>query len=220
MKLFDFFRSAKREPSFTEDFHTHLLPGVDDGVSSEEKMICLIHAMHKRGVNHIHFTPHCYHPLYPNTFETIEPVFRSHLPRLQQQFPQMQFTLGGELRISAELLEAIERGDRLPIFGNNCLLLENSLVECSEYLEPIQFALQARGYHLVMAHPERYPYYHQDIKKYAELREQGWQFQLNLSSKAGRYGDRVVSLVRKLERAGYVDFYGSDLHGERHLQYI
>lgn len=220
MKLFNLFRPKKRAPLLVEDFHTHLLPGVDDGAPTLSETMDLLAEMAHRGVKHIHFTPHCYHPLYPNRLSTLQPLYDRYLPQLQERFPTLRFSLGGELRISFELLEAIEKGEPLPVFGENCLLLENSLVECSEYLEPIQFELSARGYRLVMAHPERYPYYHDSFRNYQKLRDEGWLFQLNLSSKAGRYGETVARITRKLEHAGFADFYGSDLHGQRHLKYI
>ena len=72
-------------PSITTDHHTHLLPGVDDGVATFEESLHILLEMHKRGVQTIHLTPHCYHPMYPNTLATLQPVFKAYIKQLATQ---------------------------------------------------------------------------------------------------------------------------------------
>jgi tyrosine-protein phosphatase YwqE len=64
----------------------------------------------------------------------------------------------------------------------------------------------------VLAHPERYTYYHNDEATLARIRDVGCLFQLNWLSLTGRYGSKVRSQAHRLLKNNWVDFIGSDMH--------
>ena len=80
------------------------------------------------------------------------------------------------------------------------------------------FQLQTSSYKPVLAHPERYVFFHsKKLEKYKELKERGCLFQLNLLSVTGHYGKGIQDMAYKLMDAGLIDYIGSDVHQQRHL---
>lgn len=223
IKLFSLFAPKKKTvavPFMETDYHSHILYGVDDGVQTLEEALYIVGEMQQAGVKHIHLTPHCYHPMFPNTKQKMQPLFEAFEQEVAKQYPTMQLTLGGECRISSHLYNAIEEGEELPLFDNNTILVENALIDSSEYLDDIFFMLRGKGYQVVMAHPERYPYWNSDIKNYLELAEKGWKFQVNTASFTGRYGRTVQSMALQMQQHNLISYYGSDLHKSSHLDAV
>jgi len=96
-------------------------------------------------------------------------------------------------------------------------------VELSYLNPPIQlynilFDLQIAGYRPVLAHPERYLYYHQQFRDYEKLKNAGCQFQLNLLSTVGYYGVEVAKAAENLLKKGMIDYVGSDVHHGNHIK--
>jgi len=69
-------------------------------------------------------------------------------------------------------------------------------------LYDILFDLQVAGYKPILAHPERYSYYHNNIDEYQKLKNAGCSFQLNLLSTVGYYGADVAKAAEKLLMSG------------------
>lgn len=82
------------------------------------------------------------------------------------------------------------------------------------------FELQINGYQPIMAHPERYPFYHHQPRQYEEIKAMGCLLQCNLLSFAGYYGSDVQHVAEMLSKKGLIDLLGTDLHHERHLQHL
>jgi tyrosine-protein phosphatase YwqE len=77
------------------------------------------------------------------------------------------------------------------------------------------------GYKVILAHPERYPYYYEDdLEQYQEIKGQGVFFQLNIASLSGVYGNGAKRMAEKMIDANMIDFISTDLHNTRHLGYI
>jgi tyrosine-protein phosphatase YwqE len=101
---------------------------------------------------------------------------------------------------------------------DNWLLVEFSFVAVPVNLKQTLFNLQISGYQPILAHPERYLYFADDKKKYDELRDAGYFFQLNLLSLTGYYGKGPQELAEYLIKKKYIDLLGTDLHHDRHLR--
>ena len=78
--------------------------------------------------------------------------------------------------------------------------------------------MQASGYKPIVAHPERYMFFHNKMEKYRELKDRGCYLQLNLLSLSGYYGKNIMSVANALMEKGLYDYCGSDMHHERHAQ--
>lgn len=187
------------------DFHCHILPGVDDGFRKMEDSLEALSLYEAAGIRSVWLTPHIMEDM-PNTVEELE-----------QRFDELKkaYTGNVELHLAAENMmdnlfsERLEDGDLLPIFG------QRLLVETSYYNPPMDMysllrKVKSLGYYPLLAHPERYIY--MEEKDYKALREEGVQFQLNLGSLLGAYGETAKSKSEKLLAEAYYSVVGTDLH--------
>jgi len=78
------------------------------------------------------------------------------------------------------------------------------------------FNLQQAGYKPVIAHPERYLFFHNQMGKYRELRDRGCLLQMNMLSITGYYGKHIKMVADELLKKGLYDYCGSDMHHQRH----
>ena len=113
----------------------------------------------------------------------------------------------------------METDDLLPITDE----ADHLLVETSYFSEPVNFwetidLIQCRGYHVVLAHPERYRY--MDHRDYIRLKEKNVKFQLNVPSLTGFYGRQAHDNAKWLLSKGYYDLSGFDLHSVKSLDFI
>ena len=193
------------------DAHSHILPGVDDGVPDMDSSLAILREYEAQGITSVWLTPHIMEDI-PN--ETAE---------LQQRFAELQAVYDGPitLRLAAEYMldgvfdERFKNRDLLTHSGNNIL------VETSYFTPPMGFygtleEIKRAGYYPILAHPERYIY--MDDNAYKKLRHMGVKFQLNLFSLVGIYGPTAKKKSLKLLREGYYTLVGTDLHRHQALQ--
>ena len=100
----------------------------------------------------------------------------------------------------------------------NFVLIEMSYLNPPIQLYDIIFEIQLAGYTPVLAHPERYTFYHNNFSEYEKLKKTGCLFQLNLLSTVDYYGKNISSIADKLLQKGMIDFVGSDVHHANHIQ--
>src|SRR5215469_5839153 len=74
--MFSLFGSSKTTPDLSfigADMHSHLLPGLDDGLQDISQTISFIQQLQQLGYKKLVCTPHILSDLYPNSPETILP---------------------------------------------------------------------------------------------------------------------------------------------------
>jgi protein-tyrosine phosphatase len=194
------------------DMHSHLLFGIDDGSRNIEETIFFIEALKKLGYSTFIMTPHILSDLYPNSKGTIQPVFN----QVKSNFPETNLQYAAEYMIDSDFDMAVETADLLT-FHNNYVLVEMSYLGESKNFRDIIFKLRVKGFQPVLAHPERYGYWHRNYKKYEEAKDLGCMLQLNILSVIGYYGPAVRDTAFKLLSDHFYDFAGTDLHHEKHL---
>lgn len=189
------------------DYHTHILPGVDDGIRTMEDALAVLRSFENLGVAHVWCTPHIMEDI-PNTTD-----------RLRRRFDELCSAYDGpvKLHLAAEnmmdtlFLERLKNGDVLPLGEDGMyLLVETSYFNPPSNLEDILRQVMVAEYWPVLAHPERYVY--MDTDDYDRLYEMGVKFQLNLLSLTGAYGSREQQKAQYLYKKKMYDFYGSDIH--------
>ena len=221
--LFNFFkRKEKPEPQklfYTTDIHSHVLPGIDDGSPNTDVSIALLEAMKSWGIDSIVATPHIAEESFENTPQTIKKAYDKLSVRMLDMAVDMNVKFSAEYRIDNRFRKMFE-DDELIIMPNNYLLIENSFVQPPIDLKNIIYELQLRDLKPILAHPERYGYYQRKKEIYEELFESGCEFQINLLSLAGYYGDREKETALWLANKGYISFVGSDLHHFGHVEVI
>lgn len=221
--LFNFFkRKEKPEPQklfYTTDIHSHVLPGIDDGSPNTDVSIALLEAMKSWGIDSIVATPHIAEESFENTHQSIKKAYDKLSVRMIDMAMDMNVKFSAEYRIDNRFRKMFE-DDELIIMPNNYLLIENSFVQPPIDLKNIIYELQLKDLKPILAHPERYGYYQRKKEIYEELFESGCEFQINLLSLAGYYGDREKETALWLANKGYISFVGSDLHHFGHVEVI
>lgn len=198
------------------DWHCHILPGVDDGVEKMSDAISILQQYEQIGITEVWLTPHIMEDL-PNTTTKLAAQFND----LKNMYKgDISLHLAAENMIDNLFLERLEANDLLPIGKNrNTLLVETSYFNATMQLYDTFSRIQAKGYHPLLAHPERYNYI-DSISTYQRIHEMGVHFQINLMSLCGHYGPAVRAKAYALLNKGLVDCIGSDLHRLQHLGII
>ncbi|MFM9908862.1 MAG: tyrosine-protein phosphatase [Chitinophagaceae bacterium] len=200
------------------DMHSHLLPGIDDGSPDLDTSVELIKGMMELGYKKFITTPHIYPDLYPNNRETIQQAHALLSERLVQEKINVEITAAAEYFIDEMFPERLEKNEELLTLHKNWVLVEISFVSPPPDLNETIFQLILKGYQPVLAHPERYGFYHSKKEVYHRFRDQGCYLQINLLSLNGYYGKSAQETARMLIAEQLVDLIGTDLHHHRHLQ--
>jgi tyrosine-protein phosphatase YwqE len=100
------------------------------------------------------------------------------------------------------------------------VLVEFSFHSKPEFEDQLFFEMQMAAYKPILAHFERYPYYHGSIDKAVYFKEKGVSIQLNLNSLTGHYGQNVKKQAELLIDEGLVDFAATDCHRIQHLMLL
>ena len=189
------------------DCHSHILPGVDDGVRHLEESLQILGRYEEMGFKAVWFTPHIMED-FPNTTSDL----RSRFEELKEAYHgSLELHLGAENMIDNLFEKRLEDNDFLPMGPR----ADHLLVETSYFTPPYGFhstleKVMSLGYYPVLAHPERYVY--MGPKDYDRLKEMKIQFQLNVFSLAGYYGSPVRKVAETLLKKGYYDYAGTDIH--------
>jgi tyrosine-protein phosphatase YwqE len=207
MKLFNFF---KYKNPIRVDIHSHLLPGIDDGVRTIEESVAIIKKFKLLGYSKLITTPHVISDLYPNNIDIINQKLKEVQDALKKEDIDIDIEASAEYYVDIEFLKLIEDDDLIPFMGNY-ILFETAYHSKPMILQQVIYSLQANGYIPVLAHPERYRYLHNDIDLYKELKAEGVLFQVNIKSLQNK-SKPIYKIASKLIKLGLVDFMGSDVH--------
>lgn len=189
------------------DWHSHILPGVDDGVRTLEESLETLRLYGGAGVREVWLTPHVMEDC-PNGTAALRERFSELLSAYEGG---VALRLASENMLDALFVERLESGDLLPLGGRgDHLLVETSFFNPPVGLDDLLRRVCSRGYRPVLAHPERYAY--MGMRDYRRLRGLGVRFQLNLPSLAGFYGAAVRGKAEALLEAGMYDLTGTDTH--------
>jgi protein-tyrosine phosphatase len=198
------------------DIHSHLLPGIDDGATTMEDSISLITQMGEMGFKNIITTPHIITNVWNNTEKSIKEKHQETSDIIQDKCEIDTFKVACEYMMDAYFLKRLET-EKLLTLKDNYILVEMSYLSPPIQLYDIIFEIQLAGYKPILAHPERYLYYHYNFKEYDKLKRTGCFFQLNLLSTVDYYGKNITNITDKLLSNDYYDFVGSDVHHQNHI---
>lgn len=204
-------------PNNHVDIHAHLLPGIDDGAKTIQDSIELMTGMQALGIDQFIATPHVMSSVWENTRAGIEANFESTNKQLQEANQNFSLSPAAEYLLDGTFLELLHREPLLTL-KDNYVLVEMSYLSAPIQLYDIIFEIQLEGYKPVLAHPERYLFYHQNTREYHKLKQQGCFFQLNLLSVVGYYGANVAQAAETILQKGIYDFVGTDVHHQNHLK--
>lgn len=211
------FPSARDKLKFLGvDMHNHLLPGLDDGSKSLEDSFKLLSGLQELGLEQFICTPHVMEGVYPNNVDSIFSVRDSFNTYLSTHGIETKVASSAEYMIDSSLRKLIDT-DQLCVIAGEYVLVEMSYLAESRELFQIIFDIQKKGYKPILAHPERYSYYHNRKDVFRKIKDAGCYLQLNLLSISRYYGAEVRSVASQLIKSGMYDFVGTDLHHDKHL---
>jgi tyrosine-protein phosphatase YwqE len=219
--MFDIFKKKYDNSlnlSFLEvDMHSHLLPGLDDGLEQMEQTIAFAKEMKQLGYKKFICTPHILPDVHDNSPETILPRLEEVRKALKENEIDIEVAAAAEYMVGPELHETILKDGKLLTFGNNYILIEMSYAAPSQNIVQVIFDLKIKGYRPILAHPERYNYYLGNNEIYEDFIARGCLLQVNLLSLTGFYGKPVQKAAEFLVKNKLVSFIGTDMHHAGHL---
>lgn len=203
-------------PPLLVDMHSHLLPGIDDGVQTLEEAEDIIVHFLKLGYTRLITTPHIMSDAYRNTPAGIGEKLQTLKNHLAEKKISVSISAAAEYYLDESLFKMVETDQPLLTFGNKYLLFETNFITEPLNLKEFIFLATTRGYKLILAHPERYLYLQNNLTKVQDLLDRGVLLQLNIISITGYYSRPVQQMAIKLIEKGWVHWLGSDCH---HLQH-
>ena len=197
------------------DWHSHILPGVDDGFRSMKDSLEALSRYESLGISEVWLTPHVMEDV-PNATE----VLKNRFSELCDAYKgALRLHLAAEYMMDSLFERRLRDRDLLPLgTGGKHLLVETSYFNPPAGLVEILKSIKTAGYFPVLAHPERYMY--MDMEDYSALMDSGVRLQLNLCSLVGMYGKEVQKKAFRLLRKGYFSIVGTDLHRLSQLDFL
>lgn len=189
------------------DFHTHILPAVDDGSKNCEESLKMLSALKEQGVKTVVATPH----FYAND-ESVDSFLERRnkaYAKLKQQLDEdLELVLGAEVKYYNGI-SCLEDLKKLRLQESRLLLLEMPFRKWTGYdiNEVIEIASGA-NITVVLAHVERYISM-QKKGVFQHLLDNGVLFQCNASFFSGYL---AKNKALKMVRNNQMHFIGSDCH--------
>ncbi len=197
--------------------HSHILPGIDDGSPDIATSLELIRGLNKLGIKKSITTPHIIGDLYRNTPHTINKALQQTKDACAAEGIDIELSAAAEYMLDDHFMALLKNGEPLLTIHSNIILTEQSYASPNNKLEETVFEIITGGYNPIMAHPERYGYYHKNYDNYHRLKELGFILQVNLLSLTGYYGGAVAKAAKYIMTHELADYVGTDLHHAKHL---
>lgn len=194
------------------DFHSHILPNIDDGSRSIEETFNLINEAKNVGFDGIVSTSHYIEDYYETNTPEREVWINAIYENLRAKNIDVNLYLGNEIYLSENLIKLLEEGKASTINDTSYVLFEMPLN--AEPLNLYDIVYEMLQYKLVpiLAHPERYSYVQKEPELIEDLIQKGVLMQSNYGSILGQYGQKAQIIVKKLLENNMVHFLGSDVH--------
>ncbi|GAB6112520.1 tyrosine-protein phosphatase [Desulfomicrobium salsuginis] len=197
------------------DIHCHMLPGIDDGPGTMDDAVAMARIAVDDGIDGAICTPHWHPMIWPNDRAEIVHAVARFQTRLLHEGVAFRVWAGSELSMDASLDAGLDGGLLQTLNGGPWVLLELPGYAPPPGIEDHLQSLRRRGYHVVLAHPERYDYVRRDPARLYDWVSMGVAVQITASSVLGRLGPEMAALCRRLLEHRLVHFLASDSHGVR-----
>ena len=198
------------------EIHFHLLPGVDDGPATMEDSLELARLAVRDGTRTVVATPHVREDFFTDVHELPHRV-RELNARLRLEGIPLDVVQGGELgpdmvgALDARGIDQVASGPP----GARWILLEPPFTSLAGALDAAA-ELRARGYTIVLAHPERSAgVLTAGCRLLREELAAGTLTQISVSSLLGHHGSEAQVAARHLIEMRMAHFLASDAHSAR-----
>lgn len=192
------------------DIHSHLVPGVDDGVKTVAESEEVLRMMKQIGIRKVITTPHIFSRYPQNNALSLRIAFNKLQKQLLRGADLPEIGLAAEYMVDADYSKQLSEFPLLKVGASNYLLVEFSFAGSPMGYNQLLFKVNEVGAIPLLAHPERFLYFSEE--DYSRLKNQGCLFQLNLFSLTGMYGEAVAKRAKQLLLEDWYDFVGTDTH--------
>lgn len=224
MSIFSFFKGNRNQSPdlgyLTTDIHSHLIPGIDDGIQSIDDGIEILREMESFGFSKVITTPHTMWGTYDNTPNNIQTGLKKMQAAIKKEGIQIELQAASEYYLDEHFMEMVHSNEELLTFGKNYILVETGFINEPPELKEASFHLTMKGYKMVYAHPERYLYLLEKPQLIEELLDRDIIFQLNAVSLTGCYSKPVQKLAEKLIDMKAIKMVGTDCHNMGHIDLL
>ena len=176
------------------DFHTHIIPNIDDGSRNIDETFNLIQEAKNAGFEGIVLTSH----YMENYYET----------GVKERDIWVKV-------IKDNIMDLLIEGKASTINNTSYVLFEMPLNAEPMNLYNVIYSLQENKLIPILAHPERYSFIQKEPEFVYELIEKGVLMQANYGSILGQYGEKAKIIVKKLLSGNMIHFLGTDVHREK-----
>lgn len=192
------------------DFHSHIIPNIDDGAENISTALDMLNISSAEGVSYICATPH----FIPEEMEIHRDLYDSLFQEIANKNPtNVKVITGVELYMSLLLPSLWDNKKIWGINDTNYLLIELPLNSYPNYADDVFYELSIRGVITIIAHPERNIYLQNNPDKMKDLLHKGILFQINCGSLTGKFGEKAMNTSHNLVQRNMVHLLGSDAHG-------
>lgn len=211
--------SRAERPSFV-DLHCHYIPGVDDGVRTQEEGVALCQALRSIGYATVAATPHIRAAMFDNRADDLKQRFERFAAAASEQSDMPELVLGAEHFCDDHFWTIFGNGQSLPYPGGKALLIELSPERIPLGLDERCFRMQVRGVRPVLAHPERYAPLWSSSAPLERLAELGMLPLLDVMSLVGKYGRRPQRTAERMLEEELYYAACSDCHRPLDVEYV
>ena len=199
------------------DFHTHILPNIDDGSRSIEETFNLIKEAKNVGFEAIISTSHYIEEYYETNAPEREVWINAIYENLQAKNVDINLYLGNEIYLSENIIKLLEEGKASTINDTSYVLFEMPLNAEPMNLYDVIYEMMQYKLVPILAHPERYSFVQKEPELIYDLIEKGVLMQANFGSILGIYGEKAQMIVRKFFESNMIHFLGTDVHRQNSI---
>ena len=192
------------------DIHTHILPNVDDGANSVENAIEILKGAKEQGVTHIVLTPHSI--VNSSTYLTKDKLHEKYQDFIKRvESIGIKVYLGSEIYYSESAYKKLLNNELTTFNDSKYFIMEFPMHHPSD-IDEVMFDAKVKGYHPILAHPERYNFL--DVDDVTGIKQNAL-IQVNTTSILGYHGKKIKKFAFELMKKDLVDFISSDCHNTK-----
>lgn len=202
------------------DIHNHILPGIDDGPTTEMDAVFLLQNAVKNGITHIIATPHHQNGVFTQNAKEVKKSIQILNDLMEEKEIPVVILPGMEVHLHGEIMDELYTNIVTLADSGKYILIEFPTHQIPNFTESIFYELQLKGYIPVIAHAEKNYEFRRDPKILFDLINKGALIQLTAGSITGANGRRLQKFSLKLCHYKMVHFIASDSHDVKHRPFL
>ena len=190
-----------------------MLHGLDDGPETAAESMQMARDFMQTGYSTVVATPH----MVPGTtwmppIDEIKTKVADLNRTINNEGLKLKIVSGMEIALDPQVPDLLDEDRLLPLGSSSCLLIEPSFQQLPTGWEQVIFSILAKGYSILMAHPERCLQLAASPDLIERLIGSGVYLQVNLGSFLGQYGRAVARKARLMAENGQIHCLATDSH--------